>query len=199
MLALEDRVVAVLRDLEERDRRDRRDGTPRRRRLRQIPHDVGRFLHTLVLATGARTIVEIGTSAGYSTIWLALAARGNGGGVTTFEVDPEKVALARRTFEDAGLADVIELRHADAVDGLDVSDGSVDLAFLDADKDVYEPLLDPVVRALRPAGLLVADNLVSHAAELEGFERAALEHPALSGVVVPIGRGELVAVKTPGS
>jgi len=66
--------------------------------------------------------------------------------------------------------------------------------FLDAEKD-YEAFVEPIVRALRPGRVLVADNLLSHAEALEGFRRAALEHPALAGVVVPIGRGELVAVK----
>ena len=75
------------------------------------------------------------------------------------------------------------------------ADADADLVFLDAEKEAYEALLEPIVRALRPGGLLVADNLISHAEDLEGFRRAALGHPSLSGLVVPIGRGELLAVK----
>jgi predicted O-methyltransferase YrrM len=188
-------VVRVMRRLEEQDARDRADGSPRARRLRQIPRDVGEFLLTLTLATGARTIVEIGTSGGYSTLWLALAARERVGRVITFEVDPSKVELATRTFDDAGLAGIIELRHADARNGLGVEPGTVDLVFMDAEKDAYEALLEPVVEALRDGGLLVADNLISHAEELAGFRDAALTQPCLTGLVVPIGRGELLAVK----
>jgi caffeoyl-CoA O-methyltransferase len=188
-------VVRVMRRLEEQDARDRADGLPRARRLRQIPRDVGEFLLTLTLATGARTIVEIGTSGGYSTLWLALAARERVGRVITFEVDPSKVELATRTFDDAGLAGIIELRHADARNGLGVEPGTVDLVFMDAEKDAYEALLEPVVEALRDGGLLVADNLISHAEELAGFRDAALTQPCLTGLVVPIGRGELLAVK----
>src|SRR5512134_2536370 len=88
----------VMAWLEERDARDRVDGTSRAERLRAVTPDVGAFLCTLALATGARTIVEIGTSGGYSTLWLAMAARGNGGRVTTFEVDPAKIAIATETF-----------------------------------------------------------------------------------------------------
>ncbi len=195
MEVVPDTVAAVMRRLEDEDRRDRVDGTPQARRLRQIPPEVGRFLHTLVVAIGARSVLEIGTSGGYSTLWLALAVRSTGGRVTTFEVDAAKVERARATFERAGGGDVIELRHADAVGSLDATDGSVDLAFLDAEKDVYVALLEPLVRALRPGGVLIADNLVSHEEQLAGFRDAALSHRELSGLVVPIGRGELVAVK----
>lgn len=188
-------VRRVMASLEERDARDRVDGTSRAERLRAVAPDVGAFLCTLALATGARTIVEIGTSAGYSTLWLAVAARGNGGRVTTFEVDPAKIAIATQTFEQAGVEDVVDLRHEDGLAGLGGFDGEADLVFLDAEKELYEAALEPLVRALRPSGMLVADNLLSHAEDLERFRRAALEHPALSGLVVPIGRGELVAVR----
>ena len=188
-------IRSVMRELEALDAQDRVDGTPHAERLRAIRPEVGEFLCTLVLATSARAIVEIGTSAGYSTLWLATAARRTGGRVTTFEVDPSKVARAARTFAEAGVQDIVELRHEDAVAGLAAFDADADLVFLDADKDRYEEMLEPIVRALRSGGLLVADNLTSHAEALDGFRRTGLEHPALSGLVVPIGRGELVAVK----
>jgi predicted O-methyltransferase YrrM len=182
--------------LEARDEADRDDGTPQFKRLRQIRPEVGQFLLTLVISIDARSIVEIGTSAGYSSLWLATAAAQTGGRVTTFEVDPDKVALARQSFTDAGVGDRVELRHEDGVAGLaSLSDGSADLVFLDAEKDLYERMLDDAVRVLRPRGLLVADNLISHEAALAGFRDKALADPRLVGLVVPIGRGELVAVR----
>jgi predicted O-methyltransferase YrrM len=196
MLAIPDAVLAVMRRLEARDAADRSDGTPQARRLRSITPDVGQFLATLVAATGARTILEIGTSAGYSTLWLALGARRTGGRVTTFDVDPAKAELARTTFAEAGVGDVVEARLEDGVAGLQRHDGTVDLVFLDAEKDDYLRALGPAIRALRPGGLLVADNLTSHAADLEDFRATALAEPRLDGLVVPIGRGELVAVRT---
>ena len=188
-------VGATMASLEARDGADRIDGTPKSRRLRAISPEVGPFLLTLALASRSRTIVEIGTSAGYSTLWLALAARQAGGRVITFEIDPAKVELARATFAAAEVEDVVELRATDGVIGLSGLAASADLVFLDSEKDDYERLLEPAIAALRPGGLLVADNLTSHEADLAGFRDAALADPRLGGLVVPIGRGELVAVR----
>ncbi len=188
-------VEAVMAELESIDRADRLDGTPTRRRLRAITPEVGRFLLTLALAVGARTIVEVGTSGGYSTLWLAVAARQRGGRVISFEIDPAKVEIARRSIEAADLGDVVEVRLGDGGAGLREFDASADLVFLDAEKEDYERFLEPAVSALRRGGLLVADNLISHAEALAGFREAALGHSALTGLVVPIGRGELLAVK----
>jgi len=185
-----------MRRLEERDAADRTDGTPRSERLRAVRPEVGEFLMTLALAVGARDIVEIGTSGGYSTLWLASAARRNQGRVTTFEVDPAKVAIAQSNIEAARVSDIVFLRAEDAHDGLGSLQDDADLAFLDAEKEDYLTFLPEVVEALRPGGVFVADNLISHADALDGFRTAALDHPQLTGLVVPIGRGELVAVKS---
>ena len=195
MNLVSDGVRAVMAELEARDAADREDGTPQARRLRAIRPEVGELLVTLVVALGARTIVEMGTSSGYSTLWLATGARRTGGRVVTFEVDPAKVELARGTFAAAGVEDVVELRHADGAAGLAGFRSAADLVFLDAEKADYLRALEPAIAALRPGGLLVADNLVSHAADLEEFRAAALADPRLTGLVVPIGRGELVAAR----
>lgn len=189
-------VLETMRRLEARDAADRADGTPKADRLRAIPPEVGQFLRTLVQASGARVIVEVGTSSGYSAMWLALGARRTGGRVTTYDTDPAKVELARRTFASAGMEDVVDARLADGVDGLREHRGAADLVFLDAEKDDYVRALEPAIQALRPGGLLVADNLLSHARDLAAFREAALGDPRLDGLVVPIGRGELVAVRT---
>jgi predicted O-methyltransferase YrrM len=188
-------VRAVMHRLEERDATDRMDGTLRSERLRAITSEVGQLLFTLALAAHARTIVEIGTSVGYSTLWLATAARRNAGRVITFEIDPAKVIQARATFAEAGVEDVVELRAEDALSGLEELEYAADLVFLDAEKEDYEWFLQLAVDTLETGGLLVADNLTSHAVELTAFREKALAHPQLTGLVVPVGRGELVAVK----
>ncbi len=188
-------VRAVMHRLEELDASDRADGTPHAERLRAVRPEVGEFLMTLALATRSREIVEIGTSAGYSTLWLAVAALHTDGRVTTFEIDERKVERARACFAEAGVENVVGLRHEDALTGLGDLHGRADLVFLDSEKTDYERFLPLIVGALRPRGLLVADNLTSHAESLAGFREQALGHPELTGLVVSIGRGELIAVK----
>src|SRR5512133_508239 len=103
-----------MRYLEEIDARDREDGTPRMQRLRQVTPDVGQFIALLAAAAPDGDMIEIGTSAGYSTLWLAMACRANNRRLVTFEVLPEKAALARETFRQAGVEDVVELVEGDA-------------------------------------------------------------------------------------
>src|SRR5919199_2195397 len=101
---LDERVRAVMAELEARDRAEREQGLDRAVRLRSIDPVVGPFLSILVRAMRAQRIVEIGTSGAYSTLWLATAARETGGRVITLEIDPRKIAIARGTLERAGLA-----------------------------------------------------------------------------------------------
>jgi predicted O-methyltransferase YrrM len=190
-----DRVRAAMASLEKRDAEDRSDGTPQAQRLRAISPEVGQLLLTLVVGAGAQTIVEIGTSGGYSTLWLASGARWTGGRVTTFEIDPAKIERARGSFDAAGVTDIVDQRAMDGGAGLAAFEGTADVVFIDCEKDDYLRMLAPAIAALRPAGLLIADNLISHEADLAGFRDTALADPRLTGLVVPIGRGELVAVR----
>ena len=184
-----------MRRLEEEDRRDRADGTPTERRLRSVTPEVGQFLSVLVKIAGARRILEVGTSGGYSTLWLATAARQTGGNVTTLEMDPAKVERARLNLAEAGVDGLVNVIQGDARQTVSKLGGPFDLAFLDAEKELYLELLQPLVRLLRPGGVLVADNLLSHAGELAGFREAAESHPELECVLVPIPRGELLCWK----
>jgi caffeoyl-CoA O-methyltransferase len=189
------KVRAVFDRLERRDALERQQDLPRRKRLRQITPDVGRFLHTLVLAVRPRFILEIGTSGGYSTMWLATAARSVGATVVTLEIDPSKVQLATSNLHEAGLDDAVTIVQADALDYLRDRREPVDFVFLDAEKQDYLRFLELIVPLLPPGGLLVADNLISAAGDLAEFRQRAESDPRLSAVVVPIGRGELVAAR----
>ena len=189
------RARAVLDDLERDDTRERQQGAPRAERLRQVTPEVGRFLHTLVLATRPRSIVEIGTSGGYSTVWLATAARTVGASVVTLEIDPAKVRRATNSLREAGVDDVATIVEGDAFAYLRERREPIDFVFLDSEKEDYAAFLELIVPLLPAGGLLVADNLTSHAEDLAEFRRRAESDPRLSAVVVPIGRGELVAAK----
>ena len=178
--------------LESTDARDRRDGTARLDRLRQIPPVTGRFLALLAAAAPAGALIEIGTSAGYSALWLALACRIRGARLTTFETVHQKAGLARQTFEQTGTDDVVDLIHGDALDHLP-SMGEIGFCFLDAEKEVYQACYDLVVPRLVPGGLLLADNLTSHADDLQPFREYAENDPRVDAQVVTIGKGVLLA------
>jgi predicted O-methyltransferase YrrM len=192
---VDERLARVLKRLEAEDRADRSDGTPRERRLRAVTPDVGRFLNILAKAIGARRILEVGTSGGYSTLWLADAARETGGSVTTLEIDPAKVDRAQRNLAEAGADGLVAVVPGDARETIAALEPGFGFIFLDAEKELYLELLDPLVRLLRPGGVLVADNLLSHAEELAAFREAAEGHPELECVLVPIPRGELLCRK----
>lgn len=189
------RARAVMSRLERQDADERARGTSRDVRLRQIGPEVGRFLHTLVLARRPHTVVEVGTSGGYSTIWLATAARHAGAAVTTLELDPVKVEAATANLRDAGVDDVATIVAGDAFAWLRARQEPVDFVFLDAEKEDYVAYFDLIVPLLPPGGVLVADNVLSHARELAAFQERAIRDARLSAVVVPIGRGELLAAK----
>ncbi len=185
------RVALRMRELEERDARDRLDDTPQLERLRQIPPETGRFLAILCASAPAGRIIEIGTSAGYSTLWLALACRAAGRRLTTYEILDAKVALARETFARAGVEDVVDLIPGDFLTRAEKLH-DIGFCFLDAEKDVYDATYALVVPRLVRGGLLVADNVISHQSELQPLVDAAYADPRVDAVVVPIGKGELV-------
>ena len=180
--------------LEEMDTRDRRDGTTRMQRLRQVAPETGRFLAMLAAGAPEGEYVEIGTSAGYSALWLALACRETGRKLTTFEVLEEKARLARETFRMAGVEDVVELVVGDAREHLPGLDG-ISFCFLDAEKEIYADCYELVVPRLVGGGILVADNAVSHADALQPMLDRALADERVDAVILPIGRGELVCRK----
>lgn len=190
-------ILSRMRELERIDGRDRLDGTPHLARLRQITPDTGRFLALLAAAAPAGQVIEIGTSAGYSTLWLALACRANGRRLTTFEVLPEKITLAAETFALAGVADVVTLVAGDAREHL-AGLADIGFCFLDAEKEVYADCYEAVVPKLVSGGLLVADNATSHREALQPVLDRALADPRVDALVVPLGKGELVCRKREG-
>jgi len=177
--------------LEERDRVDRADGTERLDRLRQIPRETGHFIALLAASAPRDTWIEIGTSAGYSSLWLALAARERDATLTTFELLASKHAMAAETFATAEVNDVVTLVQGDFLDHVNEL-GDISFCFLDAEKEVYERCYQAVVPKLVPGGLLVADNAISHQVDLQSLLDTALSDPRVDAMIVPIGKGELV-------
>jgi predicted O-methyltransferase YrrM len=152
---------------------------------------VGKFIALMAALAPVGHCIEIGTSAGYSTLWLALACRAAGRKITTYEILDEKAALARQTFQAAGVYDVVEFVHGDALDHLA---GCKDIAFcfLDAEKEIYGRCYEALVPGMVPGGILVADNAINHQATLRPMLDRALQDERMDALIVPIGKGELV-------
>jgi len=175
---------------------DARETVHARRKLNITP-DTGRLLWILVRAARATRLLEVGTSNGYSTIWLADAARETGGRVVTLEHDADKVREARQNLARAGLSEAVEIRQGRAAETLAALPGPFDFVFLDADRPSYRAYLELIVPKVVPGGLLVADNVVSHRQELEEYLTRVKGDPAWLSVTVPIGKGEEVSLRLP--
>lgn len=183
-----------MRYLEEIDSRDRTDGTPRLTRLRQIPPETGKFLSILAACAPEGKYIEIGTSAGYSALWIGLACRLYGRKLTTFEVLKEKIDLARETFKETNMEGYIELIEGDARNYIEQYD-NISFCFLDAEKEIYEDCYDLVIPNMVKGGIFVADNAINHYETLKPMIDKALGDKRVDALVVPIGKGELVCRK----
>jgi predicted O-methyltransferase YrrM len=180
--------------LESLNKEDRLAGKSPLGRLRQVPPETGKFLALLAASAPEGTYLEIGTSGGYSAMWLALACKELGRKLITFEVLEEKAKLARETFKITGLENVVELVFGDAKKYLQ-NYKNVAFCFLDAEKEEYLDCYEKLMPNLVKGGILVADNVISHKAVLEPMLERALKDVRVDALIVPIERGELVCRK----
>ena len=163
-----------------------------------ITPDTGQFLSILIQALRVKNVLEIGTSNGYSTIWIADALRPTGGRVTTLEVSKKKVEMARKNFEKIGeLSEHITLHETDARTFLkDCEDESFDLIFWDADRSQYVSYWTDICRVLKAGSLLIIDNALSpHPEELAELFKLIQGSRTFLSQTLNIGKGELVALK----
>ena len=165
-------------------------------RMLNITRDTGQLLAVLVQARGARRLLEIGTSNGYSTLWLAHAAQGLQGTVVTVELAQDKFAMAQANFARAQLAQLIEQKLGDAGQVLrEARDGAHDFIFLDSARSQYQAWWPQLDRVLVAGGVLVVDNATSHYDEMAPFLDGIRADPRYTSCLVPVGKGEFIAVK----
>ncbi|MDR3641446.1 MAG: class I SAM-dependent methyltransferase [Humidesulfovibrio sp.] len=169
-------------------------GMERKRLLRQIPPETGKLLAILLANCPPGDAAEVGTGAGYSGLWLALACRATHRMLTTFELDPSKVELARQSFSAADVLDVVELREADALEGLK-SLPRLSFCFIDAERGLARAAYETALAALPTGGVIAVDNAISHAEEFQDFLDDAQKDPRVDALIVPIGSGLLVCRK----
>ena len=164
----------------------------RRRRLRNVEPETAAMMAVLVRALRAQRILELGTSNGYSTIWLADAAEAHGGRVLSVDVDEGRQAQARENIARAGLGEAVELRIEDAAETLAALPGaSCEFIFLDAERPAYAGYWEDLLRVLGAPGLLVVDNAISHAEETAPFRALAEQDERVDVALVPVGAGVL--------
>jgi len=167
---------------------------------------VGRLLYNLARASLSRKILEVGTAIGYSGIWLARAVVPVKGSVTTIDMDPERVRIARKNISEAGLERAVKVIEGNALKVLRTLKEEFDMIFLDSDKDVYPDAFKMSVSMLRKGGLFVADNALWGGDVAKGgkskdtqsmikFNRLVSEFPGMSTVIVPLRDGVLVSLK----
>lgn len=158
------------------------DDIRRNQSFRNVPTQDGRLLRIMAESMNAKQVVEIGTSTGYSGIWFGTALQKTGGKLTTFEIDAGRAAKARANFEKAGMADIITLVEGDAHDKVKELKGTIDIIFLDADKEGYIDYLNKLLPLLRTGGVVIAHNINPGMADPK-FIEAITTNPNLETIV----------------
>ncbi|MHC4253456.1 MAG: O-methyltransferase, partial [Planctomycetota bacterium] len=165
----EKKIVAILADMRKNQSRG----------MMNVPEDDGRLLRTLTAAACAKHVVEIGTSNGYSGIWICLALKGSGGRLTTYEIDARRASLARENFKRAGVDGLVTLVEGDAHKEVLKLKGPIDMVFLDADKGGYMDYMKKLLPKVRVGGMILAHNTSSHARVMKEYLEAVTTSPDL--------------------
>ncbi len=166
--------------------------------LLPVGAEVGNFLRALAIARAPERILELGTSYGYSTLFLADAARACGAKVVTVDVDAAKQNYAHGMLERAGLADHVEFRCGDALDVLAADEGEFGLVLLDIWKNLYLPCFEAVYPKLAEEGVIVSDNMITPESAREAvraYREAVRARPDLQTVLLPLGSGIELTIK----
>ncbi|WP_165855740.1 O-methyltransferase [Marinobacter sp. JSM 1782161] len=175
---------------QERDKPRDPERQDRAHRFMAVGPETGQLLNTLVRGLDRPRILELGTSMGYSGIWLADAARASGGRVITMEQEAHKSEFAREMATKAGLADFIDFRVGDAIAMIDELDEGIDFVLLDLWKDLYVPCLEAFYPKLNPGAMIVADNMIRPGGEnVQAYGRAVRAKEDMTSVLLPVGTG----------
>jgi len=195
------RVIERLEEQSDLERLRRADVAPEDRML-AITRDTGLFYNILLRSSGVRRVLEIGLSAGYSTLWFADAILENMGEITTIEQSPSKIRRAEKNFEDAGVAGMITAVHGTALDVLQElrrSEARFDFAFIDADKENCRSYFDLVFPMLSVNGIVGTDNMrhpEKYREEMRRFSDHVRSYPNARTTTLEIGNGQELTVKT---
>ncbi|MBP3820865.1 class I SAM-dependent methyltransferase [bacterium] len=149
------------------------------------------FMYNLIVDANIKNIIEVGTSNGYSGIWLGKALKKTGGKLTTIEFYDKRIILAKENFEKCGVLDIIEIKQGDGATVLEYlpKDFKVDFAFVDANKRQYVDFFRLIDPHLIVGGYIACDNVISHAPKVQTFLEAIDNNPNYENVVLPLPAG----------
>ncbi|GLG82092.1 O-methyltransferase [Acinetobacter calcoaceticus] len=164
-------------------------------RYRNIEAESAKLLSQFIRMQQAKSILEIGTSTGYSTLWLAEAAQATGGQVTTVEIDAKRSAEAKRHVAELELSEIVQFWVGDAADYLKEAQDTFDFILLDAERNAYENYWPDLKRLIKPkGGILIIDNVISHAAEVKSFLELIKNDQNFMSSILPVGAGLCMVV-----
>lgn len=186
---MEEQIHSVLNELEEFGRRNDALETNHARKMLNLDRETAELASILARSSRARSVLEIGTSNGYSTIWLAWSVQTHGGRMVTIDRSPEKQRMARENLSRAGLLNIVDLVLGDATEIVSRLAGPFDFLFFDADRVSAPKQLEVLLPKLSPVALILADNILSHAAEVAAYLSIVEHLPNVISTVVPIGKG----------
>ena len=192
-------IRAFLDELYESGKQNDAQEQERSKKMLNLEPDTAQFLHILIRSTRRTRLLEIGTSNGYSTIWLAWAVSANGGQVISIDRDAYKQALADANLRQMGLREFVDLKCGDATQIVADLPGPFDCVFFDADRYSAPVQLALLIPKLAPDVLLLADNVLSHPDEIAGYLQALESLMQFERVILPIGKGLSVAYRSNGS
>ncbi len=152
-----------------------------------LPED-GRMMRMLTESVKAKRVVELGTSNGYSSLWFCLALRSTGGKLTTHEISPDRIAMARSNFKRAGVEELLTIVEGDAHETIKRLAGPIDVVLLDAEKEGFVDYLNKLLPIVRPGGLIIAHDSSGEAHKMHDYFKAIAAHPDLESVMVDPSR-----------
>lgn len=204
---INEKIDRVLKNLEEQETFERKNPSKvsHSEKLLAVTRKIGLFYNILLRSNKAKKILEIGTSAGYSTLWFAEAISSvKDGKIITIEQDEKKIARAKKNFDEAGVSHLIEIKHGNALEILPeiqekfASTEKFDFVFIDADKERYIQYFDLVFPMLKTGGLIGADNILwpeKYVSFIEPYLEYVKNNPKVRSITIPIDNGEELSLK----
>ena len=204
---MDEKISTVLDKLEKQEKYEleNHDKVPHQERMLAITPSIGKFYNILLRSTKVTSLLEIGTSVGYSTIWFADALRDSSyAKITTIEIDQNKIQRAKKNFEESGVSGLIEIKHGDALEILNKIYQEAnykpifDFIFIDADKERYREYFDLSFKLVKVGGIIAADNILKperFGDMMKQYQEHVRKNTKILSVTVPIDNGEEISFK----